>query len=362
LSQHDELMNAIRRDPYDEGAWAVLQDWLLSHDDPRAQPPSKLQENVERWFGQPAKVSGEHVMLEKPGEDGYAPHLELTFARGHVQKLLVTTSWDGERDDWLQDWMYPLLGKILSQPVGQLVLEMEIRATPNPDFFYEGLVEALTAHGPLAVRKIYVGDSDQLSWTMVPNCTGLWAAAPWLEEVKLEGSAIVLGELHHENLRELSLVSGGLPAEPVYTLREAKLPALRTLDLWFGDDRYGAECDVVDVLPLLQRELPSLRQVGLRNCGFSDELVPQILRARWLSQLEGLWLDGSVLTDRAGEALLSGKGSLRHLKKLDVSGCYLSDEMVGRLSAALEGTLQASGQRTPSVWGGEARYYVGVGE
>jgi uncharacterized protein (TIGR02996 family) len=362
LSQHDELMDAIRQDPDDQGAWAVLQDWLLAHDDPRAQPIEHLAQNAERWFGQPAKVAGDLVILEKPGEDSYAPHLELTFARGHVKHLLVATNWDGVRDDWCQDWMYPMLARILSQPVGQLVLEMEIRATPNPDFLYEGLIEAITAHGPLAVRKIYVGDDDQLSWTMVPDCRSLWAAAPWLEHAKLQGSAIELGAPSHERLRELFLVSGGLPTEPVHALAAARLPALRTLDVWFGSRDYGAQCDVTDVLPLLGRDLPSLRQMGLRNCEFSDALVPQILKARWLPGLEELWLDGSVLTDKAGEALLAGVSSLRHLKRLDVSECYLSAEMVGRLSAALGDALEASGQRAPSVWGGASHYYVNVGE
>jgi uncharacterized protein (TIGR02996 family) len=35
MRRHDELLEAVRRHPDDDSAWAVLQDWLLAHDPPQ---------------------------------------------------------------------------------------------------------------------------------------------------------------------------------------------------------------------------------------------------------------------------------------------------------------------------------------
>jgi len=37
LAVNDEIERAVAEDPYDDGAWAVLEDWILQQDDPRAE-------------------------------------------------------------------------------------------------------------------------------------------------------------------------------------------------------------------------------------------------------------------------------------------------------------------------------------
>jgi hypothetical protein len=62
------------------------------------------------------------------------------------------------------------------------------------------------------------------------------------------------------------------------------------------------------------------------------------------------------------EALIANPAKLAHLKKLDVSENYLSDDQVARLDKALGKIVEIGRQRRPHEWGGELRYYASVGE
>jgi hypothetical protein len=378
-------MDAVRRDPDDPAAWAVLQDWLLANDDPRGALAlaegddlvARLTEQLPRWFDRAVhplthgwRVRRQHraegdVGVRFIGDDGDedGPALELLFERGHVRRLAVSTVWDGNREHWGQDWMYPLLARVLAHPVGRAVVDLELRATPNDEFFYEGLVEAVAGAGPLAVRRVYCGDDDQISWTNVPDVSALWAAAPHLDEVVLVGSSMCLGEVDHPRLRKLQLVSGGLTRRAVQSVARGALPALQDLDVWFGDPGYGAECDLADAVLLLERDFPALQRMGLSNCDFADALVPRLPDAVWLPRIRALSLQGSAMSDAGGEALLRGADRLLHLETLDVGVCSLTPGMVERLRARFGARLLAEDQREPFVWRDEPpRYYVSVGE
>jgi hypothetical protein len=383
--RHDQLLAAVRRDPDDGDAWAVLQDWLLAHDDPRGALAlasgddlvAQLSATLPQWFDRPVhplthgwRVRRVHrakgdVGVRFLGDDNnvHGPAVDLLFERGHVRRLAVDTVWDGSPRDWGRAWMCPLLAQILTHPVGQAVVDLELRATPNRDFFYEGLVDTIAAAGPVAVRRVYCGDSDQLSWTNVPDVSALWAAAPALEEAVLQGSAIRVGDLSHRRLRKLHLLSGGLTREPVQALVRGALPALQDLDVWFGDPEYGAECDMDDVRRLMGHDFPALVRMGLSNSEFGDTIAAELPNAVWLPRIRALSLFGSVLTDAGGEALLRHADRLLHLEVLDLRVGFLTPPMVERLEAAFGARLVADSQRTADVWGDDPpEYYVSVGE
>ncbi|MEZ4238665.1 MAG: hypothetical protein R3F59_21435 [Myxococcota bacterium] len=388
MSQYDALLAAVRRDPDDAAAWGVLQDWLLAHEDPRGALAqlegdalvAKLTELLPAWFERevhPLAAAGgwgvrRHLVTEQDvgvrfaGDDGdpdEGPSVELVFQHGHVRKLVVTTNWDGDREDWGQEWSYPLIDRILSHPVGQVVVDIELRATPYEDFDYAGMVEAVTAHAPLAVRRFYAGDDDQLSWTVVPDARTLWAAAPDLEEAMLEGSQIQIGDPSHPKLRKLHLVSGGLPQEPVHALATAELPALEDLEVWFGSSDYGAECTLADAQRLVERDFPALRRMGLANSEFADALVPLLPTAPWLPRVRELSLWGSALTDDGGRALLAIADALDHLEGLDLSRCYLTEPVQAELVARFGERVKLADQRRPyQRHDGTLRYYASVGE
>jgi hypothetical protein len=371
-AEHDALLARIAADPADDDAWAVLKDWLLANDDPRgavwaardADLPGLLETHGPIWFGRPIAVEGRgQIVAREDLTDTWSPGVHAHFERGHIEALMVETTWNGQRPGWGEDWIPGLLRHLLARPVARLIQRVELRSTPYSEFRYEGLVEALASGAPLAIRELYAGDGDQVSWTNVPDLSAIWRAAPWLERVHCEGSNITLGDCSHPRLRTLKLESGGLPTEPVHAITNADLPALCDLELWFGDEEYGAECDVDDVRPLLQKPLPALRRIGLVNCAFSDALVEPLMRAVWLPQITTLALHGSILTDTGAQVLLDhAKTTLAHIEHLDVHESYLSDGMARKLAAAFP-SVDTSGQKEADDWGDdELYYYVALGE
>lgn len=373
MSSDSTFIEALQRNPTDEATWAVWLDRLRDRSDPVAEvadaPDAEalaraLETHAPGWFGRDVSVrdGGEVTTFEG---DRDTTGVVARFRRGHIEQLRVVIDWDGEGDSqWSgQSWIPDMLGWLLKQPVARLVTDLEVRVTPNSEFFYEGLIEAITATAPLAVRRMYVGDDDQLSWTNVPNIRTLWTAAPFLESLTCQGSEIALGAPNHAHLEELELVTGGLPAEPVAVLGAADLPALKNLELWFGSSNYGAACDVPDVLPLLGRAFPALQRAGLVNCEFTDRLLDHLHEAVWLPQLRELALFGSILTDAGAERLLANAEAYAHLERIDLHDHYLSTEMMDRLQQRFGAErLDLAGQQTPSRWGDQDHYYVSVGE
>ena len=366
------MIGALKQDPSDEATWAVRLDRLRDRDDPiaivaDAEGPrlqDALREHASGWFGRPVDVDEDGVVSVRENER-YSPGVVARFRRGHVARLEVDLPWNG--DDYSrwpgQSWIPELLQHLLAQPVAQLIHTIDVRLTSIPDFSYEGLIEAITAHAPLAVRELYVGQGDQISWTTMPDIGSIWAAAPWLRGLTFEGSQIHLGSVKHARLQRLTLISGGLPREPIEALVSCNLPALADLELWFGDPGYGAECDVDTVRPLLARPFPQLRRMGLVNSDFADRLVEHLPSAVWLPQLQRLALSGSTLTDAGAERILANAEAYAHLVHLDLGQNYLSAGMAQQLKWRFgDARLDVSAQQVPSERGGQLHYYVSVGE
>jgi hypothetical protein len=326
MCAHDELMAQLHERPEDEAAWAVLQDWLLVHEDPRGKLAVASQEEVVRLleglFGCPVQVEPDRVSLEGAG----GTLLRLELARGHVRKLVVCADWGQE--------LAEVLARVLSQPVGRLLLEVGI-GSPPLGARYRALLEALVEHGPLAIRTFTSGGGARPEWLHDPDLSLLWGAAPWLERASLTGRSVRLGALHHERLRHLELVTASWPGPLLQELGQAHLPALQALHVTFGRDAGDPALDAAGLQPLLDCELPSLRRVRLGDGSSSRGLAPHLLRARWFPQLEELDLSELQVTERDAGALLEGAYTLPHLERLDLSGALLSQALEGRLREAL---------------------------
>nr|BFE77741.1 hypothetical protein GCM10020093_003420 [Planobispora longispora] len=131
--------------------------------------------------------------------------------------------------------------------------------------------------------------------------------------------------------------SGGLPAEVVRAVGASEFPALEDLDLWLGVEEYGGDATVADLGPILSGErLPALRCLGLQDSEIQDEIAAAVATAPVVARLETLALAMGTLTDAGAEALLTGQ-PLTHLRRLDLSHHFLSEEMAERLRAALPG-------------------------
>ena len=76
------------------------------------------------------------------------------------------------------------------------------------------------------------------------------------------------------SFRSLKLETGGLPKAAARSVAKAKLPELKALEIWFGTEDYGGECDAADVRAILANHasFPKLKRLGLKNADFQNEI------------------------------------------------------------------------------------------
>ncbi|WP_405690730.1 STM4015 family protein [Streptomyces sp. NBC_01185] len=227
-----------------------------------------------------------------------------------------------------------------------------------------GLVVA-AADRLTSLKAVFVGDlvveEAEISWIEQSDVTALLTAFPGLTCLGVRGGTdLVFPPVKHDTLRELTIESGGLPAEALRGVLDSELPALERLDLWLGVSAYGGDVVVPDLAPLLAgTRFPRLRHLGLRNSELQNEIAAAIGSAPVVAQLRTLDLSNGTLGDEGAAALLAGQ-PLTHLAALDLHHHFLTEPMERRISQALEPhgvSVDLSGRCEP--WGDrgiEGRY------
>ena len=192
------------------------------------------------------------------------------------------------------------------------------------------------------LRALFLGDivmeESEISWIEHSDISPLFQAYPKLDTFTVRGGqGLALDPIHSDVLKELRFEAGGLPAAVVRAVAASELPALTHLDLWLGVDDYGGDATLADLAPILGGErLPALRHLGLENSQIQDEIAAAVAGAPVVARLDELSLALGILTDDGAEALLSGQ-PLTHLSRLDLHHHFLSDDLAGRIRAALPG-------------------------
>ena len=138
------------------------------------------------------------------------------------------------------------------------------------------------------LRSVFVGDitfeENEMSWINQDDVRPLLAAYPELTDLATRGygdgysgvGPLVIGPIEHANLRSLTIQSGGLPSTILHQVLDSKLPALTHLELWLGQDDYGATITVDDLAPLLQAP-----PFPLTSLGSAMPRSPIRWRSRW---------------------------------------------------------------------------------
>lgn len=161
----------------------------------------------------------------------------------------------------------------------------------------------------------------------------LWAAMPQLKELTIKGSTdLSLGQICHEGLESLTIICGGLPADVIHEIQEAKLPNLKKLLLYIGVEDYGFDGDATTITSLLaQSDFPKLEYLGITDSEIQDELTEAVLDSKYMGRLHTLDLSNGTLSDKGGQALLEKLPAYPNIRKLDLHYNYLSQEMAGKL-------------------------------
>lgn len=188
------------------------------------------------------------------------------------------------------------------------------------------------------VKSLFVGDMEseecEISWIWQSEKYGeVLKALPKLEKLTVQGgNGLGFAPLEHENLKSLTIICGGLPKNVIEELAASKLPNLESLIVYVGVDEYGFDGNVSDFAKVCRKELfPKLKTLGIVNSEEEDKVVELVLASDLVSQLEEILFSCGVLTDEGGKLILDQADQLKHLKKMDLTYHYLSEEMMEKL-------------------------------
>jgi hypothetical protein len=228
----------------------------------------------------------------------------------------------------------------------------------TPDGYLDGLIEARL---PKLVA-IFVGDiimeESEISWINQTDYTKFLAAYPALEALRIRGgTGLKLPAMQLPKLRELTIETGGLGSSVVESIAASKLPSLKRLELWLGDDGYGFDGDLGTYTRMLEQlDASRLEYLGLRNAMIADDLAVWLAAQPWLGKLHTLDLSMGILSDVGAEELAASK-HIAGLRELNLEHHYVSDKVAAKLRALPLKLIMG-----PAEDGDEDDRYVAVSE
>ena len=366
-----ELEAPILADPTDLGAWQVYGDWLGEQDDPRgelvsiecalasgkrdpklvARRDALIAEHAAGWLGKE---------LAELLDGSEFPVFEVEWKFGFVHRAKVRKSWDRE-DAPRPGQMIRLL---LKSDASRFLHQLDIGITDlEGDAQFQDELNALSKTGKLpTIRRLVVGDFTseecEISWSSIGNVGKVWPVLPNLQYLKVHGGEISLGDIEHDELRELVVETGGLPGSTARKLSDVSLPKLTSLELWLGTADYGGSSAVKDLAGLLQgKGLPELKHLGLQNADFQDEIVAALCTAPIVKQLESLDVSMGVLTSDGANAMVAHADHFAHLKSINVDESWIDDAGQDALRQAFGDRIHIGSQNEDDEY-----RYVAVGE
>ncbi|MBL8911655.1 MAG: WGR domain-containing protein [Archangium sp.] len=389
-ARNAELEAAIAKSPDSDDGFLVYADWLQGQGDVRgelatlqgqlAKKKDKKLKNAE------AKLLWEHrahfygplaAYIAKTSRSYGTPAVDSTWRWGFMDTLVLSASsgWAVSGPDekvsipTVRDAaeLVRALPKVSSS---RLIRELVI-ACPiaEGEFVFANTVKALVGvlPGLPLLKKLTLGrfhyEDSELSWSYLGKLDALWPVAGKLEFLKLRAGEMSLGKIDAPSLKELWIETGGFNRKSLESIIAMKAPQLETLNVWFGKEDYGCNCEARDVEPLLSSSaFPKLKHLGLANCQFGNDLVPMLIRSKLAKHLESLDLSMSHITVEGMRALVAGKASFPRLQKLDVSRCVLDKEGV-KLARSFTREVDVSDQYELEDYQLEEDYrYAAVGE
>lgn len=298
----------------------VRADWLIEHGHPRGPL-------IVAGFD-PAILEAHADVLLGPLE---SEHLKLTWERGYIRRARIEGFQDNGED---------LLWDLLRHPSGRYLEELIIGAHQAGDQDNRLMAATLIhagPHPPLEVLELADFDESEIdnidiSRAPLGDLRGLGQAYPTLREIALKGVGDVqLGSLDLPNARRFALRTSTLTQGTLGSITDAKWPLLEELELWFGDDEYGGNCELADALRVLRLDLPRLRILRLMNAPFTDELIVPLARSALLKQLRVLDLSLGTLSDDGARSAIAHAEAFQHLDALIVHDNCLTQKGLASL-------------------------------
>jgi hypothetical protein len=142
----------------------------------------------------------------------------------------------------------------------------------------------------------------------------------------------------HTSLKSLLIESGGLNRETLEDLDRLELPALEYLELWMGREDYGGTSSIENLKSIISgKRFPKIKYLGLKNCGYADEVAFELAKSPFMESL--LELDLSLGTlGMEGLLALANSPHINELDRLNISRNFVYP--LGRKPGGYEICLQ----------------------
>jgi hypothetical protein len=279
-----------------------------------------INEHAEEFAGKPVKQWEPGEAIADPGGTAYR----------------IAVSYDDPGNAWSEKF-----AAFLSQPNASEVTGFVVgmwgdtfEGKLDPDALVAEVVgarEKLPNLKALFIGDI-IGEEFEISWITQTDMSPIFVAYAQLEHFRVRGGeGLRLGPLNHARLKSLIVETGGLDVAVVREVTGSNLPELEHLELWLGDDNYGANSEIVDLAPIFSGRLfPKLKVLGLRDSQLSDAIAVAVSQSPLLDRLRVLDLSLGTLSDAGAAALLASPG-VAQLEFLDIHHHYCSGEMVSKL-------------------------------
>jgi uncharacterized protein (TIGR02996 family) len=379
-SRNPDLEAAIIANPDDVDAWQVYFDWLQTQGDPwgergnlalardkaKGAAKAKLTKQIEAFEQEHGEALYGEALLSLRSADDFDQVATLEYRHGLIWKVTAKApeyDWDGTSP-------VATLAAVAKSSSARLIHAINIGLVSHDPPDVQAGLDAIWDGGELpSLHTLFIGDFEypedtEISWIEDGiDASVVLKNAPKLRSLHVRGSYIGLGKIEHATLEHLFIETGGLPEDTVKSVGKCKLPALTSLEVWFGREDYGASGNIKQLAPLFKGAgVPKLEHLGLKNCDWQDDIAVALTKSDLLAQLKTVDLSMGTLHGDGAEAIIANPAKYTHLEKLDLSDNYLSEDQVARLKKALGKIVEIGRQRQPYDRGGDLRYYASVGE
>lgn len=360
--RNEDIEELIRESPDDEQRYLTYADWLQQQGDPRGELIT-----VQHLLAQKKLPTTERVIKDRP----IAARAELEARERELLEEHDHLSFDVEgieaqwslgfietaklELDTVDEWRDALTA-LFAHPSARLLRKLVVSSYEATAPFDEAVTSLATEHElPETLRRLHVGDFDVPEWD--PEFSGpfddwpqyttlpaLFEAMPQLRALRLRG---VFPEFvaWPRALVSLCLETVSLPPPQLNAIARIERPALKRLELWFGETLIQPE----ELAPIIAGKVGQLRQLGLENAGFTDALVAPLARSPILKRLKSLSFAHGTMTDAGARTLVENASWYDDVHTLDVSGNFITPAVLDRVTAVCPRVIV--GDQREEEWG-----------
>ncbi|MFK8111425.1 MAG: TIGR02996 domain-containing protein [Rubripirellula sp.] len=383
--EQEPFLNAIYQDPDQHEPLQIYSDWLAERGDSRGEfiqlqlqleqtglpsdqrkelvsrESSLLKQNKEQWLKELAPEltenwapSGQHF----DSTDLY----KFTFEKGFLSKLRIEFLFPDFASKLAQSSQARMLKELvlLDIPGGEELTE-SFEVFQNESWGYEDSpsLDALATGEFPNLRRLEIHSESHLESSL--ELLKMLASSTRLEDLDLSIRGISMGKLFQTNMPSLkSLTVYHQSDYPIEQLAaNSSLTQLEKIDFFPhavepGDEAY---LNIDSIRQICQSQhLKNLRHLRLESSNFGNDGIEEMIQSGLLARLESLQIPHGSVTDTGAQLLADA--NLENLKRLDLTGNYLTDAGT-HLLVEKEVSLQSGEQRNMASFVHEEQLYIG---